>query len=338
MLPLLVPGLRWAWRAHDTVQFGVEVPQPLLVTGLPPFTRDLLPLLDGTRTRDELVRTVDQPPAAVDVVLDRLGHFGLVVDGGRWPGGHGLTPDGLARLLPDQRVATTHPRFRKDPASRLDRLATTRVVVEGLSRLGAVLWTALTASGVAKVDARDSRLVTPGDVCVGGFAPSEVGRHRAELPELRQQWATRTAPRYVAGHLHVLTDAVDVESRSRQLVAVGAPHLLASCQEQIGRVGPLVVPGRTPCRRCVTLARRDRDPGWAEVWRQLEVSASPDAESSLVGMTAHLAVAHILDWLTGGVPATLTGVVELTSPQGGVRVVPTAPHPECGCAWPDLAG
>ena len=335
---MLIPGLRWAWRTLDTVQFGIEVPEPLLVTGLPPFARDLLPLLDGSRSPHDLATAVGASAAAVDVVLSRLDHFGVIIDGGRWPGGRGLAPDGLARLLPDQRVISALPRFRSDPASRLDRLATSRVVVEGLSRLGAVLWTALTAAGVARVDADDARRVAPQDVCPGGFAPAEVGRQRCELPRLRQQWVTRAAPRYAAERLHVLTDAVDVEIRSQQLVAGGTPHLVVTCQEQVGRVGPLVLPGRTPCRHCVTLARRDHDPGWAQVWRQLGPDASPDAESSLVGMTAHLAAAHVVDWLTGGSPPTLTGVVEITAPHGTAAVLATARHPECGCAWPDLVG
>lgn len=336
--PLLLPGLRWAWRTRDTVQFGIEVPLPLVVTGLPELARDLLPLLDGSRDRDQLVAALDAPGSVVDVVLERLLHFGVLIDGRRWPGGRGLTPEGLARLLPDHRVASTLPRFRADPASRFDQLGRTRVVVEGLSRLGATVWTSLTAAGVARVDAHDTRRVEASDVSVGGFGPTEVGRQRSELPALRQSWVTRRAPRYVQQSLHVLTDAVDVETRSRRLVASGTPHLVVTCQERIGRVGPLVVPGTTPCRHCITLARRDRDPGWAQVWRQLDPYTRTDTDASLVGMTAHLATAHVLEWMTGGEPTTLTGQLELTAPEGTVRLVPVARHPECGCAWPDLAG
>lgn len=335
---MLLPGLRWAWRAPDTAQFGVEVPRPLVVTGLPALAHDLLPLLDGSRDRDALVSMLDAPGSVVDVVLERLRHFGVLIDGRRWPGGRGLTPEGLARLLPDHRVATTLPRFRTDPASRFDQLARTRVVVEGLSRLGAVLWTSLTAAGVARVDAHDTRRVEARDVCVGGFTPMEVGRLRSELPALRQPWFTREAPRYTQQSLHVVTDAVDPEMRSRRLVATGTPHLIVTCQERIGRVGPLVIPGATPCHHCVSLARRDRDPGWPQVWRQLRPHSSPDADASLVGVTAHLAASHVLEWLTGGEPPSLTGQLEVTAPEGGTRLLPFTRHPECGCAWPDLAG
>lgn len=345
MRPMIVPGLRWAWRTPDTVQFGIDVPAPVLLTGLPAFTHQLLPLLDGSRTNDALLPALcaDRPPDtqpptsdAVHAVLERLVHFELVVDGGSWPGGRGLRPEGLARLLPDHRVASSTPRFRSDPAARLDQLAGTRVVVEGLSRLGAVLWSALTASGVARVDARDPRPVAPEDVCVGGFTPAEIGRRRCELPSLREQWSTRAAPRYASTVVHVLTDAVDVEARSRHLVATGRPHLVVTCRELIGRVGPLTVPGRTPCAHCVTLARRDRDPGWAHVWRQLDAPPSPDADSLLVGVTANVAAAHLLDWLTEGTPSTLSGQLELSAADGATRLLPAAPHPECGCAWPDL--
>lgn len=344
MRPMLVPGLRWAWRTHDTVQFGVDVPNPLLVTGLPPFAHTLLPLLDGTHTIDELITALavsrpEQPaatPAAVRGIVERLHQLSVLIEGGRWPGGRGLRPGALPRLLPDHRVASSLPRFRQDAASRLDRLAASRIVVEGLSRLGAVMWTSLTAAGVARVDARDSRPVTPADVCVGGFSPAEIGQPRSALPGLHGAWVTRTAPRYAATVLHVLTDAVDVAARSQQLTARGTPHLVVTCRERIGRVGPLTLPGQTPCPNCLTLAHRDRDPGWVQVWRQLGSCPSPDTDASLVGMTAHLATAHVLDWLTGGRPTTLAGQIELTAPDGVTRVIPAAQHPECGCAWPDV--
>src|SRR5258708_24971775 len=46
-------------------------------------------------------------------------------------------------------------------------------------------------------------------------------------------------------------------------------HLVASASEAIGVVGPLVIPGRTACLRCLDLFRTDRDPAWPLILAQL---------------------------------------------------------------------
>src|ERR1022692_4568614 len=47
------------------------------------------------------------------------------------------------------------------------------------------------------------------------------------------------------------------------------PHLAVSASEAIGVVGPLVLPGRSACLRCLDLARTDRDPAWPLILAQL---------------------------------------------------------------------
>jgi len=40
------------------------------------------------------------------------------------------------------------------------------------------------------------------------------------------------------------------------------PHLVVRAEEAIGVVGPLVLPGRWTCLRCVDLSKAARDPAW----------------------------------------------------------------------------
>ena len=64
---MLLPGLRWAWRAPDTVQFGIDVPRPLVITGLSPLAADLLPAPGRLADRDALVLERADAPAAMVV-------------------------------------------------------------------------------------------------------------------------------------------------------------------------------------------------------------------------------------------------------------------------------
>jgi hypothetical protein len=61
---------------------------------------------------------------------------------------------------------------------------------------------------------------------------------------------------------------------------------------------------------------------------------TPGADGVLAAITAQIAAAHVLDWLTGGEPPSLGGFVEVTAPHATTTRRRLAQHPECGCAWP----
>ena len=341
MRPLLVPGMRWAWRTPNTLQVGIDVPEPLVVSGLPAFGRRLIPMLDGTREDSEIVRAMraagGECPTDTDVlaIIDRLVDLGIVVDGGSWPGALAVTPEWRDQMAPDLRCASAIGRFRSRPAARWVALAASEVVIVGASRLGATIARTLTHAGLGRVTIRDTRGVTPADVSVGGYATADVGLRRSErlstaIPENGHPHSGDVDRRLV-----VVTDAANTDSLCRSLTTTDKPHLVVSCRELVGRVGPLVEPGRSPCHFCFALARRDRDPQWPAIWRQQQVTSTPDADTVLVGLTSYVTVAHVLDWLTGGHPPSIGGFIEIAAPYGETASRQFAQHPECGCAWPD---
>jgi hypothetical protein len=193
----------------------------------------------------------------------------------------------------------------------------------------------LAGAGACWIDVDDPHLVTAADVSAGGFSPDDIGRRRSEVLGRRPKRLKEPQTRRSRQRLVIVTDAVDVDDLGRSLVAADTPHLVVSCRELIGRVGPLVEPGASACLFCLQLARRDVDSGWSDVWRQQATQSSPDADALLVGTTAHLAAAHVVDWLTGGRPPSWGGFVEVVAPHGAVTTRSLAPHPECGCTWPD---
>lgn len=111
------------------------------------------------------------------------------------------------------------------------------------------------------------------------------------------------------------------------LVRAGRSFLVVRLHGGRGSVGPLVVPGRTPCLRCDDLHRRDRDPAWPRLAAQLAHTpgvASP-AAADWAGATARL---QVQAFLAGTIPDALATVLDN---DGVLRARRIELHPECGC-------
>jgi bacteriocin biosynthesis cyclodehydratase domain-containing protein len=120
------------------------------------------------------------------------------------------------------------------------------------------------------------------------------------------------------------------------------PHLAASASEAIGVVGPLVVPGRSACLRCLDLARAEGDPAWPVILAQL--ASQPGAEplacdTVLATMVAAQATAQALAFIDQGAQATAVtgGTLELVLPGWQWRRRTWPPHPELRLPAPGLA-
>jgi bacteriocin biosynthesis cyclodehydratase domain-containing protein len=300
----------------------------VVVHGLDATRRVILPLLDGTRSRDEVVRdAVAAGCTDADEVLAVLEDAGLLLDA------DGLRPAGLDRaegdrLAPDlASLALVHG--RKAGTAMMSR-RTARVVVHGAGRVGAPLAALLAAAGVGTVDVRDHEPVRAADTGVGGLALTDLGRTRAEAisGRLRSVGSVRHPA------LVVLTDD-GADGTAAVLVRDGTPHLVARVDEHVGTVGPLVLPGSSPCLRCLDLVRTAVDPGWPAVAAQLERAARGTAacDGVLATAVASQAALQVLQLLEGGSPASIGGTLELELPGWRWRRRSWPQHPGCPCAW-----
>jgi hypothetical protein len=334
MRPMLRPGLSWAWRSADSLQFGVDDPHPVIVTGLPPQCSAALELMDGANTSDEILESLAAtgPIDGIPDLIERLTAVGALVDGGRWPGGASVAAAARDRLLPDLMA-----RAPDDPDHWWTSLARTHVVVVGASRLGAIIACALSSAGIGRVTIEDVRPVNAADVALGGFSRSDVGRRRSDLLATHDDLQAMESTLEPDRQIFVVTDATDIDGRARSLTAQRLPFLVASCRESVGWVGPLVHVGITACHFCVQLHRRDHDPAWPQVWRQRSWDVTPVALASAAAITAHIAASHVVEWSCGESVPSMRGVVEVNSIYGVAGFHPTPPHPECGCVWTSLA-
>ena len=123
-------------------------------------------------------------------------------------------------------------------------------------------------------------------------------------------------------------DALD-----RLFVRSGRAHLVVRLESDRAVVGPLVVPGRTPCVRCLDLTRCHLDADWPRLLAQLCLEATAP-EPSLVTWAAATAMAQVRAWTAGRMPETGGGSLELALPNYLLTARRWPAHPRCGCLQP----
>jgi len=299
--PVLRPGLRLLRSASG----GAVLVEHERVYPLDEMTAALLERLDGTAGEPELPAEAASAADQVQAAWSRLLDAGVVVDLEE--------PAALVRDLDvSARAQGLHEAsalLAHDPATaarrwRLRRDA--RVVVCGGGTVAVPLLRLLQDAGVG--DLGEAR----------GTGPDHPGDPGPDLTVL------------VDDH-EPATDVLD------RLMRAGLPHLVAGMRGDTGVVGPLVLPGATPCLRCVDLTRRQQDRQWAGVREQLshpERSVVPAPTPGVVTTAvAALAASDVLARLEGRTAATTGATASLTlaAPLPSMRRWPV--QPACGCAW-----
>lgn len=336
MRPVLKPALRRLWRDGSTLQLGVDPDRSTVLGGLDPTLLGTLDLLDGTRRLQDVVRDaveVGSGSAAAESLVAMLQGAGALDDasGAMLFGG----ADERARMAPEHAsLSLLHPA----PGLARELLARRRrahVRVVGAGRIGGTLARLLTASGVGGISLVDPGVLRPADLMPGGPPGSALGLPRqlalAGLPE----------PLRPPVDLVVIAPIGSLEiplTLAAALVEEGTPHLVARVRELNGVIGPLVLPGRTPCLTCLHLHRSDRDPAWPVISAQLlgpERDEDP-AAVALCATVAGLACLQALAFLdappsAGTLPASAGGTLELALPDWRVRRRSWPVHPLCGC-------
>ncbi len=344
MRPALKPGLLPVWRNRDTMQIGIDPRRAIALTGMR-GTAGLLRLLDGSRDREQVLaaaRDLGIDPATADQVMSLLAAGGALDD---IPANtHDTVPAALrARLAPELAAAGLAHGDADGGARTLARRQTACVRVHGTSRAGLWIAALLTSAGVGLVistgpatarqaqasqDPPDSPAGLPGTVAAPSSGAGSTAARSAGSPH-----APRTQRRRPS--LVILADR-----HRRDLPAALArdqvPHLAVSTSEAIGVVGPLVLPGRSACLRCLDLTRAERDPAWPLILAQLAGHSVTDpaaCDAVLAAMAAGQATAQALAFIDRGpaAAAVVGGTLELVLPDWRWRRRTWQPHPRCGC-------
>jgi hypothetical protein len=242
---------------------------------------------------------------------------------------------------------------------KLSERRSVSVTIYGESRIALLLFGILAASGVSQTTLQVSkrRTIKEEDTCAGYLRANDIGlpllaRVRELSRELSLFPSNQGTSKTAANHTELKNDG----ENTRQLaIAVGAapadliqewmsqgiPHLLVENPDAASiTVGPLVIPGKTPCARCISLARQDQGDIWSDIaWQR---NTSPAAEVP-VAVAHHISGLIALELLRF-IDATNCQITESSELAGArVRFDYHAPlrggrtlyarHPACGCTW-----
>jgi bacteriocin biosynthesis cyclodehydratase domain-containing protein len=335
--PRVLPGLAVLRRGDREAQIGIDPRHGVLLDNLSEDLIDLLPAMTGEATLSELLDrfTDERSRQAALTMLTSLADAGLLDDASGESGADSHLPARLSADATAWSLRTGHPR-RRLPLNRQQAV----VAVRGEGRLGVAIAGLLAASGVGWVDFGADGHVRAEDTGTG-YLDSDVDlpRREAGIAAIHRSACTvKTGrlPPATKPDLAVLTDVVvPAPSMTARLHTEGIPHLLVRMRDGTGVVGPLVVPGRTSCSRCMDLHRRDLDPAWPLLAMQLTGRPQP-GELAATQATAGFAVGHallMLDWWLGGalVPALCNASLEIDTAASTVVTKPWPPHPDCRC-------
>jgi hypothetical protein len=329
--PALKPGLLPVWRDRDTLQIGIDSRRAVVLTGMAGIAW-VIGLLDGSRDRAQVIEAaVDRgiPAETAERVLALLATAGALDD---FPAGtlRVLSPPLRARLAAELAAVSLAHGDGDGGARTLARRLAAQICIHGSGRVGAGIAGLLKASGIGRVTHAgpgDDGLVPPGAVPPGQEPP---GREQPGRKRPGQAPTGQARP-----DLAILVGRQPMELRA-WLMREQIPHLAASADEAIGIVGPLVIPGRTACLRCMDLTRTDRDPAWPLILAQL-AGRAPDplaCDAPLAAAVAAQAAAQGLAFIDRAAvaDAVTNGTLELVLPGWQWRRRTWMPHQDCSCS------
>jgi len=219
------------------------------------------------------------------------------------------------------------------------------IEISGTGRVATILYSLLLASGATQTRfapgfREKSPLVGDIDIAIGAFTTSHLGYSfnkqcevlRRELSLFPLHRENNYLDEISTPELRVHCGDIDPEKLAMWMNS-GQPFLhIATPQADLAQIGPLVIPGQSPCLRCLELSERDQ----SGVINTLQLRHDTGVDYPVIAAyyIAALAASQILGYCEKQ-SSEITGKVisldyqALAHPQ----VLTIARHPLCGCAF-----
>lgn len=325
----ILPGLPLVWRDLETVQIGLDPRTGTVLRGLSNDEQLFLSYLTRPHSRTELLLRAHQCKVGLDrmeAIVDALSSAGLV----EHP--QGAAGDQELVRLPAFAVPAGAEAESKPPLVWMPMpVSTACVYIARLDSLGVEVALTLARMGIGSLAFGDTAAVGKNDH--PALARHWRGTKRARAMEylLKREFPQLTL--HGVPDIAVVTGSHHIDPlRAANFMAL--PHMLAFVEEVDTYVGPLVVPGQTPCARCMYYNFLAADPAWAHIAPQLRHSADIVPEAStrrLAGSLIARAVGIFLAYGRNCLPYHSLTLAAHEFTWKRMRIHPSA---ECGCMSP----
>ncbi len=355
--PHLKVGTIVAPRSHSTYvgssNHGLEVSSP---------ARSVLVAMDGAHTCQELSDGHGVSLSDIENLVRELDEAGLIDTETskisvhtrfHSPNANRATHDGddsndgavqqlRVKLAPELSLATWHANVRDGGVATLSRRRDWQVNIFGDSRIATLLYGILLSSGISQAAVHTSsnqRKISEADLCAGFLHPSDIGySHAARTQELTRELSlfppAKTTEEEASRKLMVAVGNVPAD-HVQEWMSQGIPHLFIDTPDCASiSIGPLVIPGQTPCARCVSLSLDDQNPRWREISMQRRINPAGEVPVSVAHCVAGVVALELLCFVDEGNSSLFGGSARMdyqlptvVERQNFTR------HPACGCNW-----
>lgn len=355
--PHLKVGTIVAPRSHSTYvgssDHGLEVSSP---------ARSVLVAMDGARTCQELSDGLGVSLSEIENLVRELDKAGLIDTETskisvhtrfHSPNAHRATHDAddsndgavqqlQAKLAPELSLATWLTNVRDGGVATLSRRREWQVSIFGDSRIATLLYGILLSSGISQTSVQslsNQKKINEADLCAGFLHPSDIGySYTARTQELNRELSlfppTPRSDEEKSRKLMVAVGNVPAD-RVQEWMSQGIPHLFIDTPDCASiSIGPLVIPGQTPCARCISLSLDDQNPTWREISMQRRIDPAKEVPVSVSHCVAGLVALELLRFVDEGNSLLIGGSARMDYRQPTVLEPQTfTRHPACGCNW-----
>jgi molybdopterin-synthase adenylyltransferase len=262
----------------------------------------------------------------------------LVPAGSPTPAGYDTAPEDTS--VGDSRLDVFYWHFGQRAADVAHSLSSRQVAVVGVNAVSRRLVCALTAIGAHHIEVVD---YPP----LGGveLVATDNGTGCAGTPVVHAEWLDRAE----ADEVHCVIATSDFGASehlrlwNRLCVERRIPFLPVVLRDLLGTVGPLVMPGETPCYECLRARESSHldDPAAHHAVAKTAFEGQPFAalHPSAATVLAELAAFELSKWFGGGRPATrqVGTLVEVNVAEPAVTVRRVLRIPRCPVCSPSTA-
>jgi len=210
----------------------------------------------------------------------------------------------------------------------------------GDDRLATSLLTILLASGVSQTTLALSNLqrdITARDLGTGVFAINDLDMNlNNRICEIARNFSlfpiSKSAD--IKSYLTIIFGAPD-PAKISALLSSNLPHLfISSLDATTIRIGPLVIPGRTPCNRCIELSQLEQSPLLNQINQARSFAPIQQLNIAATAQIAGMIAQCVLNYVDTGFSELIgTQILLDTARPCNPQHIAYAMNPACGCAW-----